>query len=250
MVKELPLSNSISDSLPYLGRNALPASIMEILTGYLLSGELKPGDRLPTENELAQKLGVGRNSVREAIKMLSAIGVIETARGSGIYIARSMSSAMLNPLVLSLVFEQGSSHELIQLRLALDTSAAEFAMERIQNGEIERLAAINEKLEEEGRKPQHERHQLRDLDLEFHKELYRLSGNRLLAKIGEAIYSLFLASIEKTVAADPEQAYRNHNMIIDALRTKDFGLVRKSTKDSLSYWMQYLDARGSTTARS
>jgi DNA-binding FadR family transcriptional regulator len=204
---------------------------------------------LPTENELAQKLGVGRNSVREAIKMLSAIGVIETIRGSGIYIAKAMSSAMLNPLILSLVFEQGSTHELIQLRLALDTSAAEFALERIENGEIERLVAINEQLEAEGRKPRHERHLLRDLDLDFHKELYRLSGNRLLAKIGEAIYSLFLASIEKTVAADPEQAYRNHKMIIDALQTKDFELVRKSTKDSLAYWMQYLDARGAANAR-
>jgi len=219
---------------------------MEILTGYLLSGELKPGDRLPTENELAQKLGVGRNSVREAIKMLSAIGVIETIRGSGIYIAKSMSSAMLNPLILSLVFEQGSTHELIQLRLALDTSAAEFALERIADDDIERLAAINGQLEEEGRKPQHERHKLRDLDLEFHKELYRLCGNRLLAKIAEAIYTLFYASIEKTVAADPERAYRNHKMIIDALRTKDIELVRNSTKDSLSYWMQYLSTRGAT----
>lgn len=241
---------SISETLPNIGRTTLPASIMEILTGYLLSGELKPGDRLPTENELAQKLGVGRNSVREAIKMLSAIGVVEIIRGSGIYIARSVSSAMLNPLILGLVFEQGSSQELIQLRLALETAAAEFVLDAIDTEGIECLAEINEQLKAEGEKPEHAQGRLRDLDLEFHKELYRQAGNRLLAKIAEAIYALFFASIEKTVAADPEGAYRNHKMIIDALRTKDVELVRRSTKDSLSYWMQYLNARSATTAGS
>jgi len=234
---------SIADSLPHLGRDSLPASIMEILTNYLLSGELKPGDKLPTEVELAQRLGVGRNSVREAIKMLSSIGVVEAIRGSGIYIARSISASMLNPLILGLVFEQGTSHELIQLRLLLDTGAAEIALEHIQEDEIERLEAINLELEKEGKRRKHDQHRLRDLDLSFHKELYRISGNRLLRKIGEAIYKLFYASIEKTVEADPERAYQNHQMIVDALKKKDPSLVRASTKDSLSYWMDYISAK-------
>jgi GntR family transcriptional repressor for pyruvate dehydrogenase complex len=231
---------SIAESLPHIGRNTLPASIMEILTDYLLSGELKPGDKLPTEVELAQRLGVGRNSVREAVKMLSAVGIVEAVRGSGIYIANSMSTSMLNPLILGLVFEQGTSHELIQLRLLLDTGAAEIALEHIREEEIDRLEAINLQLEQEGKERVPHPHRLRDLDLSFHKELYRISGNRLLAKIGEAIYKLFYASIEKTVEADPEKAYQNHKMIIDALKRKDASLVRKSTKDSLSYWMQYI----------
>ncbi|MBN1835938.1 MAG: FadR family transcriptional regulator [Spirochaetales bacterium] len=231
---------SIVDSLPRIGRGTIPASIMEILTDYLLSGELKPGDKLPTEIDLARKLGVGRNSVREAIKMLSSVGVLEAIRGSGIYVAESVSASMLNPLILGLVFEQRTSGELIQLRLLLDTGAAEMALERIQDDEVDRLEAINLRLEREGKKADHDRHRLRDLDLSFHRELYRASGNRLLAKVGEAIYRLFYASIEKTVEADPEGAYKNHEKIIDALRKRDPRLVRESTRDSLSYWMQYL----------
>jgi GntR family transcriptional repressor for pyruvate dehydrogenase complex len=236
----LGAQKSISDTLPHIGRGTLPTSIVDILTNYLLSGELKPGDRLPTETELAQRMGVGRNAVREAIKMLSAIGVVETRRGSGIYIAESVSSTMLNPLVLSLVFEQGTSHELIQLRLVFDTAAAEIALADIDEAELQRLIDINIQLEEEGLKTPHDPVRLRDLDLSFHKELYRAAGNRLLTKLGEAIYTLFYASIEKTVMADPEKAYQNHNLIIDALKTKDPMLVRKSTRDSLAYWMQYI----------
>jgi GntR family transcriptional repressor for pyruvate dehydrogenase complex len=234
---------TIADSLPYIGRDDLPASIMEILTNFLLSGELKPGDKLPTEVELAQKFGVGRNSVREAIKMLSSVGVVQAIRGSGIYIAKSVSASMLNPLILGLVFEQGTSHELIQLRLLLDIGAAEIALEHIQDNEIERLEAINLQLEEEGKKREHNQHRLRDIDLLFHGELYQISGNRLLAKVGEAIYKLFYASIEKTVEADPEGAYQSHKMIIDALKKKDPSLVRKSTKESLSYWMHYINTK-------
>jgi GntR family transcriptional repressor for pyruvate dehydrogenase complex len=243
LIRAMETKHTITDSLPHIGRAALPTSIMEILTNYLLSGELKPGDKLPTEVDLAQKLGVGRNSVREAIKMLSAVGVVEAIRGSGIYIARSVSASMLNPLILGLVFEQGTSHELIQLRLLLDTGAAEIALEHIHDNEIESLEAINLQLEKEGKKRKHNQHRLRDLDLSFHKELYRISGNRLLAKVGEAIYKLFYASIEKTVEADPEKAYQNHKMIIDAMKKRDPSLVRKSTKASLSYWMNYISTK-------
>jgi GntR family transcriptional repressor for pyruvate dehydrogenase complex len=193
---------------------------------------------LKSETELAQKLGVGRNSVREAIKMLAAIGAVKSTRGSGVYITRSISASMLNPLVLGLVSEQGTSWELIQLRLLLDTGAAEMALEGMHDTLLDGLEEINRCLEEEGRKPERDHHRLRDLDLAFHKELYRISGNSLLEKIGDAIYSLFLASIQKTVEAEPETASKNHAMIIDALRTRNPDLVRTSVRTSLAFWMR------------
>jgi len=207
---------------------------------YLLSGELKPGDKLPTEHEFAKKLGVGRNSIREAIKMLSSIGVVEIKRGAGTFIAESMSSSILNPLIISLVFEQGASRELIELRLLLDTDAAELAMQKAGDQDIKKLEEANQRLREEAEKQNHDQHQLRDLDLNFHRVLYELSGNTLLDKIGQAIYSLFFASIEKTVEADPQLAYRNHQMVIDAIKQRDAELIRRRMQKSLSFWMEYL----------
>ena len=68
-------------------------------------GEFKPGDKLPTETEFCQKLGVGRNSIREAIKMLAAIGVVEVFRGDGTYVATKVSPEIFNPLIFSLILE-------------------------------------------------------------------------------------------------------------------------------------------------
>jgi len=96
-----------------------------MIINYLLSKKLKPGDKLPTESEFSQQLGVGRNSLREAIKMLSSFGIIEIKRGLGTFIAKSMSSSVMNPLILGLVFEQGTSIELFELRLLIETGAAE-----------------------------------------------------------------------------------------------------------------------------
>jgi GntR family transcriptional repressor for pyruvate dehydrogenase complex len=211
---------------------------MEMITEYLLSGELKPGDQLPTEIDFAQKLEVGRNSVREAIKMLSSIGVVEIRRGAGTFIAESISTAMLNPLILSLVFEQGTSRELVQLRILLDTGAAELALEQMNEEGLARLDEANRKLKEARDRGPADAQLLRDLDLGFHRTLLELSGNRLLIKIGQAIYTLFFASIENTVLHDPLLAYDNHLLVIEALRDRDLDLVRRRIRQSLAYWIE------------
>ena len=234
--------NNSGDILPLkpMDRESISTAVMELITDYLLSGRLKPGDKLPTENEFAQNLGVGKNSIREAIKMLTSIGVVEIKRGLGMFITESMSSSMINPIILSLVFEQGTSMELIELRLLLDTDAAELVMQKGSKQAIKKLEEANQSLCEEAKKQNHNPHQLRDLDLNFHRVLYEVCGNTLLAKIGRAIYTLFFASIEKSVKVDPQLAYQNHEMVIDAIKQRDAELVRRRTRESLSFWMDSL----------
>jgi GntR family transcriptional repressor for pyruvate dehydrogenase complex len=213
---------------------------MDQIVQYLLSGDLKPGDKLPTEYEFAQQLGVGRNSIREAIKMLSSIGVIEIKRGSGTFIAESMSSSMLNPLILSLVFEQGASDELLELRFLLDTGVAELVIEKVSDQDVARLEDANQQFHEEALRDHHDNpHALRDFDLNFHRLFYDLAGNSLLNKIAQAIYTLFFASIEETVEADPVTAYKNHQMIIEAMKQRDVGLLRRRMRESLSNYASH-----------
>ncbi len=220
--------------LKSLERESVSSAVMDQIVSYLLAGELKPGDKLPTEKEFAQQLGVGRNSVREAIKMLSSIGVVEIRRGAGMFIAKTMSSSILNPLILSLVFEQGVSLELLELRLLLDFGVAELIVQKASDQDIESLEEANRKLRDEALKKQHENsHVLRDLDLKFHQVLYELCGNKLLTRIGQAIYTLFFTSIEKTVEADPMTAYENHQKVIDAIKQRNVELVKKRVRESL-----------------
>jgi GntR family transcriptional repressor for pyruvate dehydrogenase complex len=229
------------ESIQPLGRKSLSLTIMNVITDDLLSGHLKPGDKLPAESELAQKLGVARNSVREAIKMLSSIGVVEIKRGIGTFIAKSMSDSMVNPLILGLVLEQEASKEIIEVRLLLDTGIAELAIQKATNEEIDALDQSNQRLKEAAEKNPRDPHELRDLDLSFHETLLGITKNPLLYKLSKAIYTLFLASIEKSVQADPLRAFRNHQMIIDAIRKRDAELVRKMTSESLAFWMQSIE---------
>ena len=80
--------------------------------------------------------------------------------------------------------------------------------------------------------------------MNFHRVLYEVSGNTLLEKIGRAIYRLFFASIEKTVEANPHLAYRNHQMVIEAIKQRDAELIRRRMRESLSFWMDYLSKEG------
>jgi len=219
---------------------SISSTVVDLIVNYLLAGELKPGDKLPTEHEFAKKLGVGRNSIREAIKMLSSIGVVEIKRGAGTFIAKSLSSSILNPLILSLVFEQGTSIELLELRLLLDTGVAELIIEKANAQDIKRLENANQEFHEEALKEQHDNsHALRDIDLNFHQLFYELAGNKLLDKIAQTIYKLFFASIEKTVEADPVTAYENHQMIIEAMKQRDVALLRRRMRESLSNYTSH-----------
>ncbi len=230
----------VTKSIRPLNRESVTSSIINRLTDLLISGELKPGDKLPTEMELAEQLGVGRNSVREAIKMLSYLGVIEIRRGIGTFVANSMPESVVNPLILGLVFEQKTSREIIELRLLFETAIGEIVIQKASDEDIKKLVAANEHLKKAAARKSSSAQQLRDIDIGFHETLLELTDNNPLKKIGKAIYALFLSSIENTVKQDPERAVRNHQLIIEAVEKRDPELLRKHMKESLSFWMDYL----------
>ena len=107
------------EHLPSIKRNNISSEIAEIITNLILTGELNPGDKLPTELEFTQQLGVGRNSLREAIKMLTFIGILEIRRGEGTFVRKELSSPIINPLLMSLIFEEKTAEELVELRLVV-----------------------------------------------------------------------------------------------------------------------------------
>jgi len=224
-----------------LNRETVSSSVMNIICDYLLRKELKPGDKLPTESEFSQQLCVGRNSVREGIKMLSSLGVIEIKRGLGTFIAKSISPSIFNPLILGLVFEQGTSRELFELRLLIETGAAEIVIQKASDEELEKLEEVNSQLRETVERNIENTQRRLDLDIHFHHTLLDLTKNPLLAKIGKAIYTLFFASIKKTVVLDPMGGWKNHQKVIDAIKKRDKELVRKVTMESLSFWSSIIE---------
>ena len=87
--------------------------IMIEIKSSLIQGDLKLGDKLPSERELTEKYGVSRGAVREAVKMLVALGVVEIKRGDGTYITKKVPHSGLNQLIFSLIQEEGTPQELL-----------------------------------------------------------------------------------------------------------------------------------------
>lgn len=234
------VSNLLLSKVESLKREPISVEVLNIIIDNILSGNLKPGDKLPTEIELAEQLGIGRNSVREAIKMLSSLGVVEIKRGMGTYIVESVPSSSLNQLLLSLAFHQGTSRELIELRLLLEIGAAVLAIDNADDADITKLEEANMRLKEAQEKEDGDERILRDLDLKVHFTLLEITKNAYIEKIGKTIYRLFFASIENTVKEDKYKAYRNHQLYIDAIKKRDKMLAVNAINQAFSFWIEYM----------
>lgn len=113
-------------------QESLVNEIIIQLSQAILEGDLKPGDKLLSEAQLCEKLGVGRNSLREAIKMLNAIGVLETKRGQGTFLAKEISHDVFNPLIFKLILEPKCAKDIYELRVLLETMVILMAIKKQQ----------------------------------------------------------------------------------------------------------------------
>lgn len=224
------------ENVPSLKRNTISTDIAELITNLILRGEIKPGDKLPTEVEFTQQLGIGRNSFREAVKMLTFVGILEIRRGEGTFVSKKLSSPIINPLLMSLVFEEKTAEELIQLRLLLDIAVISTIINNLTEEGVTQLEDANDAMLAVAKNPDYDKDLLLNLDIQFHKVYHSLTRNRLLVKIYETIYMLFLSSVKESLNNDPEFAYNSHKGLIEALKEKDPAKVENNLRESLYPW--------------
>ncbi len=208
----------------------------------LLERELQPGDKLPSEPELSAEFGVGRNTIREALKMLSVFGVIEVKKGIGTYITTSLNSAVFNPLILSIIYDQDKQRDFFEYRFVYEVSVIELALKRIDKQEVKRLRANNKKilaLAEDADVDNTEK--IRKLDFDFHVMILEFTGNPFFIKQGMAIYSLFYNSIGSLTRDDVKYTFEHHKMIIDAIEEDNAEAIREAVWASSRFWLDYLD---------
>ncbi|MBM3595678.1 MAG: FadR family transcriptional regulator [Alphaproteobacteria bacterium] len=242
--KVIEMSDKFAPLLKPLDKTSVSGYVTDLVMDYLLQGKLKPGDKLPTEHDFAERLGVGRNSIREAMKMLSSLGVIEIMRGEGTFIAREISDVAMNPLVMQLLFSKQTPRNLIELRIMLDSAIAELAVRKLQPGDLDALNGVNRKLFAEEQKRSPDESTMTELDMEFHRAIAAITRNELVMKLSDSIYKLFFASMQDSLHEPPSGAFRNHQLIIDAMATGDLERVRQAVYDSLHHWRRTQGAEG------
>jgi GntR family transcriptional repressor for pyruvate dehydrogenase complex len=210
--------------------------VMERIKEALVNRELKPGDYLPSESELSRSLGVGKSSIREAVKMLQAMGVVEVKRGQGTVIREHPGDDCLSPLVFQLILENGYPKDLLDLRIMFEPAYTVMAMKRATREDMARIEEAVDKLHASIRSGA----PIAEDDLSFHVAILKATGNPLVIRIGETIMQLFRASIGRSMKTIPETALRDHRRILEAFREKDEETLRKAILKSFEGWKKSL----------
>ncbi|MBY7144452.1 FadR family transcriptional regulator [Virgibacillus sp. NKC19-3] len=194
----------------------ISSEIVLIIKDNLLNGSLKPGDKLPTEKELMEQLGVSRTPVRESIKILEAIGVIQIKRGEGMFITNNLSQFTLNPLIFSLIMHSNNIEKLIAFRqhfevLLMNMIIAEENniknIEEVYHSQVERMSA-NLSPEE-----------LATIDLEFHYAVLEATKNPFVIEIGKTIYEIIKPNmVHFKHSRNIERTLKTHQHYLELLR--------------------------------
>ncbi|OQY03906.1 MAG: hypothetical protein B6I22_10615 [Desulfobacteraceae bacterium 4572_123] len=126
-------------------KNLTSEMVIEEILKNLKSGDLQPGDKLPTEREMGRMFGVGRSSIREAVKGLVLLGYLEASQGKGTFVKADFAFKNLSPVELQSVMAAEDIFELMELRKILECNAVELAAKRADNDDKDR---INKALEQ------------------------------------------------------------------------------------------------------
>jgi GntR family transcriptional repressor for pyruvate dehydrogenase complex len=191
--------------------------IQELIRG----GTLPPGSRLPPENELAAQLGVGRSSIREAVKALELIRVLDVRHGDGTYVTSLEPHLLLEGVGFAIDLVQDDAIlEVVEVRRLFEPLATGIAAERIEDAALERLAECVEGMEQAG----DDQERLIQCDHAFHSTVFEATGNRTLTSILDGLSSrTFRARVRRGVIEGEasRQTLREHRAIHQALEARD-----------------------------
>jgi GntR family transcriptional repressor for pyruvate dehydrogenase complex len=226
MKREMP-----TDSLTPVVRTTLTADICRKMVNQLIRGTWGEGERIPAERELCQKLGVGRASLREALKALEIMGMIETRLGDGTYVCKR-SEFFSRPLLWAIASSsEADARELIEARMLIEVELAGLAAEHAKAEHLDELAAqLNRMI-----KAKTDLEQFVQADVSFHLAIGRASANSILMNALHLIRNLLQQWVLTAVAEEgvPAKACLQHKRVLAAIRNKDAAAARKEMRKHL-----------------
>ena len=202
------------------------------------TGKLRPGEKLPAERELMSQLGVSRVPIREALKLLANMGLIETRQGGGSYVRSLLSDRLCDPLGAIIGDSAEKLFELIEVRKEIETWSASYAAQEATPEDMMTMGRIIEEmkghLERTGKVPV-------ALDIEFHLAIAQSSSNTIRAHLFHTIQSIFSdyfrLTIEAICAHEQVQRflYDQHVRIFDAIKRREAGKAREAIARHLTF---------------
>jgi len=204
---------------------AVTDEAIEKIKEMIVSGALRPGQRLPKEADLATDLGLSRNSLREAVKALSLMNILDVRQGDGTYVTSLESPLLLEALSFIVDFHPDDQVlEFLAVRRILEPAATALAAHRMG---AEEVAALRELLASAG--PAEGIDKLIAADLEFHRRVTATTGNRVLCSLLDSLSTPTMRARVWRGLTEPaamERTLSEHAAILDAIEARDAEAAR------------------------
>jgi len=202
-------------------QDSLYEKVLKSLKSSIAEGKLKPGDKLPAERVLAQMLGISRTSLRVALKLLSAEGLVEIKHGKGVFIAEKDTDDIIKKFSEKIFIENDTLKDFFQIRKVLETQGAKWAAEKGNHEQIANLESIvTTTLAELTANKKLDYAILAEHDLKFHTCLAEASGNPVLIRIMQNLIDLFNETRVHSLSVRPYNSINEHLEIVKAVKSR------------------------------
>ena len=194
--------------------------VFEQMQGLLIDGTWRQGDKLPSENELADAFGVSRMTIRQAMQKLKALGLIETRTGSGSFVREPSPEDSLNELIPLMYIGNPSQLHVFQFREMIDSESVRIATLKANPKQLKQLELILEQMKKAS--VGNDREAFSNYDLKFHMKIVKLTDNPLIIKAYDILLNVLTESMDSVIEKmkySPALDY--HRRILDAMNSKD-----------------------------
>ena len=235
--------NQVPTYMQNLRKESVVQSVINRLTDAIKNGELKPGDKVPPEIELAEAMGVARSSLREAIKILSYLGVLESKRSEGTFVCNGFSESVIDPMVYGIILNQDSFENLMELREMTEAGMMRLAIDHHNEQELQELESLLEEMERVVEGSDQTIEAFFEADEKFHDKIAEMGKNPMADKINRVVRSLTYNVRYQTVSIMITQGRAaeligTHRELMEAIRNSDTDNL--SDKVRFSYYEEEL----------
>ena len=202
-------------------------TIVDSITKAIIAGDLKPGDKIPTEMELAESFGVGRNSIREAIKILVYYGVLEIRRAEGTFVCDGFNKIMIDPMVYGVILHQSQDYvNLMELREMMEVGVMRLAIIKYNEEDFNKLGEKLQVLKEEIEKGPSNVENVFIADNVFHDTVSEMGHNPIVDRINNVVremtYKMRYSSVKNMLQSGRgEELYKAHEKIYKKICERD-----------------------------
>lgn len=218
-------------------RAGVKNQVFEQLRDRIMERTWPPGAKIPSENALAEALGVSRVSIREALQMLASLGLLETRHGGGTYVREYSGEIFLNPLIPMLALDTLDILHVLEYRKIVEKGIVSLVVLRAGDAEIEELEDAFRAMEGH----RNDAHAFAQADLSFHLALAKATGNPVVMKVTAVITDILKISMYGIVdSLGTKDGLHYHRRILDAIKTRDGPLAESLMEEHVERTIQRL----------